>query len=139
MSSKKPEGLFEFLILNLLNQEMNYGYGLIKKIKEITGQHWDPSYGTIYGTLSRLEENELIERVEKNHEDRKYFEITKKGEKKLKNFEENQEELRNKSEEIILGLMNIYKEFNDEEKLLELIKKIDKDFSEIDLSINNIE
>ncbi|PTD94477.1 hypothetical protein C9439_02365 [archaeon SCG-AAA382B04] len=132
MNSKKPEKLFEYLILCLIQEKDNYGYGLIKEIREISGGYWDPSYGTIYGTLSRLEENEGIERVEKGHEDRKYFKITKKGNEKLKDYQKNSKEFREKSEEMILGLMNVYRRFNEKEKFFELIEKIISDFEELD-------
>lgn len=120
MSHKKPEGLFEYLILKILEDEESYGYELIKKIKNLAGGYWDPSYGTIYGTLSRLQEKEHIKRIEKNHEDRKYFEITEKGKKRLEQYD--RKELRQKSEEIVLGLLNIYRKFNDKTKFLDLVK-----------------
>lgn len=131
MSLKKPQGLIEYLLLHLLEEKDSYGYELIKKIEELSGNYWNPSYGTIYGTLSRLKDEGYLKRVEKEYEDRKYFTITKKGKEKLEKYASKDRELRKKSEEIILGLMNIYKKFNGEKKFLQLINKIKEDFDEV--------
>lgn len=63
-----------------------YGYELIKKLKQLSNDHWDPSYGTIYGALNRMEKNGLIERSDKSEEDRKYYSLTNKGEKELQSL-----------------------------------------------------
>lgn len=48
------------VIVTLLAQEPMHGYQLITQIKERTGGNWVPSPGTVYPTLSMLEDEGMI-------------------------------------------------------------------------------
>ncbi len=129
MSLKKPETIIKYILLHLINEEDSYGYGIIKKIEEISGGYWEPSYGTIYGALSRLEKKGYLKRVEKNHEERKYFTITKKGKEKLLEYESSEEEINKKLKDIILGLLNLYDSLMEKEKHKKLLKEIKEEIN----------
>ncbi|MCD6371173.1 MAG: PadR family transcriptional regulator, partial [Candidatus Aenigmarchaeota archaeon] len=95
-------GFLKSLILTLLKKKSMHGYVLIKEIKNKTF-FWEPSPGTIYPLLKKLERKGLIK---KRREERKFvYYLTEKGEKEVKD------------------LMKIRKEIKDE------IKKFLKPFS----------
>ncbi len=79
-----PKGLLAYLVAELLNEKPRYGYEIIKEIEELSGGHWEPSYGTVYPILYKFEEKGLANRLERDDEpDRKYFELTEKGQERL--------------------------------------------------------
>lgn len=106
-----------------------YGYELIKKLQDISNDHWDPSYGTIYGALNRMEKNGLIERAKEHHEDRKYYQLTEKGKKELKNRKIRIEEIGEKSKDMVLGFLNVYQDVYGENSFQTLINKIREEFN----------
>jgi len=82
--SGPPKGLISYLVLELLAERPRYGYELLGEITEISGGHWEPSYGSVYPILYKFEENGVAERVEREAEpDRKYFALTDHGREKL--------------------------------------------------------
>ena len=105
-----------------------YGYELIKTMKERSNGHWNPSYGTIYGSLNRMENNGYIERANREPEDRKYYRLTEEGEEELKEREERMKEIGESSENMVLGFLNVYKDIFGNEKLDELLDKIKNEF-----------
>lgn len=115
------------MILRLMKEKPRYGYEIMEKFEEISGGHWDPSYGTIYGALERLEDKGLISRTESEHEDRKYFEITEDGEEQLEAEKDKTEKHEQKSRKMSLGAINVYRHIHGEEKARDLIKKIQKE------------
>lgn len=79
-----PKGLLAYLVLELLEEKPRYGYEILKEIGELSGGHWEPSYGTIYPILYKFEEEGLANRIEREDEpDRKYFELTEAGYQRL--------------------------------------------------------
>ena len=70
-----------FYILFCLQEEMN-GYNIGKKVRELTGGEIAISPGTMYGTLSKMEKDGLIEFV-REEEKRKIYRITGLGEQIL--------------------------------------------------------
>ncbi len=83
-NSGPPKGLISYLALELLEERPRYGYELLKEITDISGGHWEPSYGSVYPILYKFEEEGYTERVEREDEpDRKYFAITDAGREKL--------------------------------------------------------
>lgn len=82
--SGPPRGLVSYLVLELLAEQPRYGYEILKEIKELSGGHWEPSYGSVYPILYKFEENGWAERIEREDEpDRKYFELTDEGRAEL--------------------------------------------------------
>jgi len=83
-TSGPPEGLIAYLALELLAEKPRYGYEILTEIREISGGHWEPSYGSVYPILYKFEEEGWIERIERADEpDRKYFELTEAGRAEL--------------------------------------------------------
>lgn len=107
--SGPPKGVIAYLVLELLDERPRYGYELLKEITEISGGHWEPSYGSVYPILYKFEEKGLTERIEREDEpDRKYFELTDAGREKL---ERKREEIATSGREfadVILGFYHVY-------------------------------
>lgn len=75
------------LILSILEKEDNYGYSIIKKVKELSGDKIEWTEGMLYPVLHRLETQKAIESYWKESETgrkRKYYKINKKGNELLK-------------------------------------------------------
>lgn len=70
-----------FYILLCL-QEPNHGYGIVQKVKEMTENQVVLAPGTMYGSLSKMEKDELIKFV-KEEEKRKIYMITELGKEVL--------------------------------------------------------
>ena len=66
-----------FYILYCLPDE-NHGYNIGQQVKQMTGGEINISPGTMYGTLSKMEQDGLIYLV-KTEEKRKFYCITKLG------------------------------------------------------------
>ena len=72
-----PSQMINYIMLKTMDEEgSTYGYELINKLNRLSNEHWDPSYGTIYGALNRMEKKNLIERSDEGPEDRKYYRLT---------------------------------------------------------------
>lgn len=56
----------------------NHGYGIVQKVKELTEGAIALTPGTMYGTLSKMEKDQLI-RFVKEEEKRKIYQITELG------------------------------------------------------------
>lgn len=123
-----PKMLLTYLIPRQMQGSPSYGYGIIEEIKQISNDHWEPSYGTIYGAINRLERNGYIERTETDHEDRKYYTLTSNGEDKLTKIETEMKQAGEESQERVLGFLNIYREVFGEKTLNELLQKIQSEF-----------
>ena len=78
------------LVLNLLKGSNMYGYEMIKKLKEKSENVFELKEGTLYPILHGLEEKGLITSYwdETGAKRRKYYAITEKGKKQLKEKEE---------------------------------------------------
>ena len=66
-----------FYILLCLREEM-HGYGIVQKVEELTGGAVNLSPGTMYGSLSKMEKDGLIQFV-REEDKRKIYHITDKG------------------------------------------------------------
>ena len=80
ISKELLKGSTTMLVLDLLKNQNMYGYEMIKKLKE----------GTLYPILHGLEENGFITSYwdETTAKKRKYYAITEKGKKQLKEKKE---------------------------------------------------
>lgn len=75
------------LILKLLEEKDLYGYEMIETLSIKSDHTFDLKAGTLYPILHNLEKNQLVESYEKkadNERTRKYYHITTKGKKLLK-------------------------------------------------------
>jgi DNA-binding PadR family transcriptional regulator len=68
-------------LLLLLAEEPRNGYQLMQAIEELSGGRWRPSPGSIYPTLSQLEDEGFVRATERDGT--KLFEITDAGRKHL--------------------------------------------------------
>ena len=66
-----------FYILSCLRKP-NHGYGIVQKVKEMTDGEIVLAPGTMYGSLSKMEKDGLIEFV-REEEKRKIYQITGLG------------------------------------------------------------
>ena len=71
-----------FYILLCLQNE-NHGYGIVQNVKEMTQGQVNLSPGTMYGSLSKMEKDGLIEFV-REEDKRKMYKITPLGREVLK-------------------------------------------------------
>lgn len=75
-------GELRLVLLKLIADEPRHGYELIKAIGELTGGDYEPSPGTIYPTLSLLEDEGLIVEAA-GDEPRKAYQATATGRSEL--------------------------------------------------------
>lgn len=71
-------GRMKLLVLYLIAQAPKHGYELIKDISELVGGGYSPSAGTIYPTLTYLEDMGFVQ-VKLTDGERKQFYITETG------------------------------------------------------------
>jgi DNA-binding PadR family transcriptional regulator len=71
------KGFLSYLILWMLSKESMNGAGMAKELKKRKGSK--PSPGTIYPVLKELKEKGLI-----NADKKKFYSLTKKGKKELR-------------------------------------------------------
>lgn len=80
------KGSTSMLVLSVLKSDDLYGYKIIKQIETLSENVFVLKEGTIYPILHALEEENLLESYWENDgsRKRKYYHITKKGLKQLK-------------------------------------------------------
>ncbi len=87
ISSELIKGSTKSLVLSVLNEDDLYGYQIIKLINTKSENAFELGEGTIYPILHGLEKEKFVESYWKKQEsapDRKYYHITEKGKKGLK-------------------------------------------------------
>ena len=91
ISKELLKGSTNLLVLSVLENENMYGYQMIKKLKEKSNNVFEFKEGTLYPILHSLEEKGLISSYwdDTTGKKRKYYAITIKGKKSLK--EKNEE------------------------------------------------
>ncbi|MWV40811.1 PadR family transcriptional regulator [Natrialba sp. INN-245] len=115
--SGPPKGLIAYLVLELLEERPRYGYEILKEITEISGGHWEPSYGSVYPILYKFEEKGWAERIEREDEpDRKYFELTDAGREELGERRDRGAEKAREFADIILGFFHVYATFATDDR-----------------------
>ena len=128
MQKKIPRGLITYLILRMMAEEPTYGYEMVKRLEEKSQGHWNAKYGAVYGALERMGRTGYICRVRSEHEDRKYYALTPRGEEKLQRMQEDIRQRGDKSRDMILGFLNVYREIYGNEKFRELLNSIAGEF-----------
>jgi DNA-binding PadR family transcriptional regulator len=78
---RRRRGDVRLAVLRLLAEEPRNGYGLMQTIEERSGGNWRPSPGSMYPTLSQLEDEGLVRSVQS--EGARRFEITDAGREAL--------------------------------------------------------
>lgn len=82
-----PMNPVEFLILTILRDGAQYGYGIVQEMTERTGGRVKIRPGNLYRVLDRLLERGLLAEIgrrevpESGHERRRYYRITELGTK----------------------------------------------------------
>lgn len=74
------------LLLSLLSEGAKYGYMLVKEIERRSGGYFRVKGGTIYPTLHRMENDQLVESVwdmNNGGQTRRVYQITPKGREAL--------------------------------------------------------
>jgi DNA-binding PadR family transcriptional regulator len=75
------------LVLSILSQGENYGYAIIKHVRELSGGKMQWTDGMLYPVLHRLEKQGLIksdERISETRRKRRYYQLENKGTTVLK-------------------------------------------------------
>jgi len=75
------------LVLSILSEGENYGYAIIKRVRELSNGRMQWTDGMLYPVLHRLEAQKLIKskwRESETGRKRKYYKIKKEGTKALK-------------------------------------------------------
>ncbi len=72
----------QFLILMALKRRPMYGYEIIKELREMFGDIWEPKTGTVYPALRRLEMKGLVKT--ELRDDKEFYSLTERGEDVLK-------------------------------------------------------
>lgn len=132
VSIKLPSSVLRYLVLFICSEEPSYGYRVVSRIEELSGDRWSPSSGTIYPLIDRLKEEgllrELTEReVEERDlegEDRNYFIITGKGRRELEDVVQNKEEHQDDFKDLIVGYINIYRKTYGKETVDSLFEEV---------------
>lgn len=115
--SGPPRGLIAYLVLELLEEKPRYGYEILKEIRDISGGHWEPSYGSVYPILYKFEEKGWAERLEREDEpDRKYFELTDAGLEELEERRASGPEKARDFADVILGFFHVYAAFSTDDR-----------------------
>lgn len=70
-----------YLVLLALHDEPLHGYGIIKRIEQVSGGQFIIAPGTLYGVLNNLQAQKLIETLKQEQDSRKKrtYTITPKG------------------------------------------------------------
>ena len=75
------------LLLSILAEGENYGYEIIRKVRDLSGGRIEWSDGMLYPVLHRLEKEELIHsewRGAESGRDRKYYRLSGNGRKAMR-------------------------------------------------------
>ena len=79
-------GTLDLLILKAISLERLHGYGVLLRIRQISGEALDVPQGSLYPALNRLEHQGLIESEWGESENRrraKYYRLTSAGQRRF--------------------------------------------------------
>ena len=76
-------GDLKFVLLSLLAEKPRHGYEIIRELEERSKGYYSPSPGTVYPTLSLLEDMGYARTTSEEGSNRKVYEITEEGRKYL--------------------------------------------------------
>ncbi|NJE26078.1 PadR family transcriptional regulator [Thermococcus sp. MV5] len=117
MERPKYKGHLKLLILYMLKEKPQHGYGIMSELENRYGIP-SPSAGAIYPILSSLKRNGLIEVVREGKREKKLYQITESGRKYL---DEHKDELFE-----VIRMIESFKEFRSlgGNELKEVIKEV---------------
>ena len=118
-------GRMKLLVLHLIQQSPKHGYEIIKEISDLVGDGYTPSAGTIYPTLTSLEEMNYISLLDA---ERKQYQVTEYGETYLK---EQQEMLT-----ALLEKLRIRREIHNNDQLIEIHRAMENLKTALRLKLN---
>src|SRR5262245_56812559 len=80
------QGTLDLLILTILARDAMHGYGLIQRLRELTGGVFSITPASLFPSLQRLEENGWIAGgwgTSENNRRARFYKLTKEGRKQL--------------------------------------------------------
>lgn len=87
---RKKRGFIQIAILHLLRETSMHGYQIMKELEERSDGQYNASAGTVYPALQELLDHRTI-KLDDDGSDKKVYSITEGGEKRLKEFSQEEE------------------------------------------------
>ena len=119
-------GRMKLLVLHLIQQSPKHGYEIIKEISDLVGNGYTPSAGTIYPTLTSLEEMKLINLLDV---ERKQYQITEFGKAYLTEQQDKLKEL--------LEKLRLRREIHSNDELIEIHRAMENLKTALRLKLNS--
>ena len=81
-----PQGTLDLLILRILTREPMHGWGIMRRLRDLTGDVFQVAPGSLFPALQRIEERGWASGdwgISENNRRAKYYAITPAGRKQL--------------------------------------------------------
>ena len=107
------QGTLDLLILRIVALEPLHGYGIVRRIEQMSGEALQIRQGSLYPALYRMEQRGLLTAGWKTNEsgkEAKYYRLTKAGRKALEAETEGWKRLRTAIDLILEGNLPRYEE-----------------------------
>jgi transcriptional regulator len=81
-----PQGTLDLMILTILAREPLHGYGISKRLTELSHDHFQVNPGSLFPSLYRLEQDGKLKaewRATANNRQAKYYRLTASGKRQL--------------------------------------------------------
>lgn len=81
-----PQGTLDLMILRILTREPMHGWGIMQRLRDLTGDVFQVAPGSLFPALQRIEERGLASGewgISENNRRAKYYAITPAGRKQL--------------------------------------------------------
>ena len=107
------QGTLDLLILRIVALEPLHGYGIVRRIEQMSGQALQIRQGSLYPALYRMEQRGLLTADWKTNEsgkEAKYYRLTKAGRKALEDETEGWKRLRTAIDLILEGNLPRFEE-----------------------------
>lgn len=118
-------GRMKLLVLHLIQQSPKHGYEIIKEISDLVGDGYSPSAGTIYPTLSALEEMSCISLLDA---ERKQYQVTEYG----KTYLNQQKQML----EALLEKLRLRREIHNNDQLIDIHRAMENLKTALRLKLN---
>jgi PadR family transcriptional regulator PadR len=85
-SQDLPRGTLELMILKVLSLESTHGWGIIKRIQQLSEDVFQVNQGSLYPALQRLKKKGWVRsewKVTENNRRARYYALTEAGEREL--------------------------------------------------------
>ena len=107
------QGTLDLLILRVVALEPLHGYGIVRRIEQMSGEALQIRQGSLYPALYRMEQRSLLTADWKTNEsgkEAKYYQLTRAGRKALQAETEGWKRLRSAIDLILEGHLPEYEE-----------------------------